>query len=161
MMAKSEEIQSRSYIYNVKLISAEPDIYTLFLNVISHNVDDPKNRKIWIFNTWNDKTKDINYYPLIVISSPNIPSNKLTFNKKRSRGSIEIIVLSTSKKELQTLSSQVNYAILNSRSIFKKFNITNIDLVDSDDDFERTNKTAGRHSKRLYYEFDYTFTIQW
>ena len=157
----STEIKSISYIYNVNPYSAKKDIYTLFQNTIASNVSNPKGTKIWIFHSDNDYTGDITKYPVLIIGSPQLPTDMLTMNKKRTASFIQISVYSTSKKQLDELSSKIQMTIYDNRRTFMRFNITGIELSDEDDDFQKLNKTDGRHVNDMIFSFNYTFKQAW
>lgn len=157
----SQELNSRSYILAINRSSIKSDIYTLFLNRVATTVPDPLNRKVWIFETYNDYCRKMDNYPVIVISSPNIPTSKLTFQKKRTQGRVEMFIYSKTKRQLDEISSQVIETILDGRSYFRKVGITDLELEDDDDDFEKINEQVGRHSCQLIFSFNYIYKISW
>jgi len=157
----SQELNSRSYILSINRSSLKPDIYTLFLNRIATTVSDPLNRKVWIFETYNDYCRKSDNYPVIVIESPSVPTNTLTFNKKRINGRIELVVYSKTKKQSDLICSQIINTILDGRSYFRKVGITEIELEDDDSDFEKINEQVGRHSGQLIFSFKYIHKIAW
>lgn len=155
------EINSRSYILAWNRSSIKSDIYTLFLNRIANTVEDPLNRKVWIFETYNDYCRKMDNYPVIVISSPNIPTVPHTFNKKRVDGRVEMYIYSRTKQELDNISSQVIESVLDARTYFRPLGITNLELEDDDDDFEKINEQVGRHSCMLVFSFRLFYKVSW
>jgi hypothetical protein len=154
-------LESRSFILGISWNNIKHDLFTLFLNRIATTVSDPKNRKVWIFESFNDNCLDISKYPIVVIESPKVPTNNLTFGKKKISGSVEVYVFTNTKEQSDQISSQIINTLCNSRSHFRKYGVSEIDLIEEDPSFEKLNKEDGRHVMMLVFTFTLYKRMSW
>lgn len=134
----SETITSKSYVLGVQKDSLSKDIYSVFYNIISNNVSDPNttiSRSKFIFPAEPDgDVTNSNYYPIIVIDSPDNKWDDLTNYKRDSTIDLVIDIYSTSMSELDDLQQEVKNALENNWKTLKELKLDNVNIENTGTD---------------------------
>ncbi len=157
----SETITSVSYIYGVQKSSLNKDIYTIFYNTIANEVSDPnteitRNKFIFPAEPDGDITNS-NYYPIIVIDSPDDRWERKGIKKRTSLLDLTITISSTSMSELDDLTQDVKNALESKWKELKEARVDNINLDRTSTDHIMRDQIKV-HVKTLTFSCEYTWS---
>jgi hypothetical protein len=108
-------------------------------------------------NSWpNIDINNAQSYPIMIINSPDLIIDNLTYEKKKAHATVRIEIFSTNQKQLDELAEDVIYSIESIDHSLKPANITFIKLTDTSSDHMMRDKITV-HSKVLQYECDYSY----
>jgi hypothetical protein len=140
------------------------EIWNTFRNLINTNVTSvtikgsggANTKTITVANVSNsfpDKLfDDVSFYPAIVVNSPNISTNPVSFTDREVDGTIEFNIFTNQSEALDKLSDLLNYTIINNESTLRTSGIFELELDSTDSTHYDRNKISV-HSGMLVWRF--------
>ena len=95
-------------------------------------------------------------FPIIVVNSPRVPQEQLTFKKTQVNGTIEIEVYATNSQAADKFQDAINEAIETYKYEFAQVGLVMIELDDTDSDFVEHGKIKV-HIRTSRFRFQYKF----
>lgn len=140
-------------------------VYQEFYNLLNNNISNPHTgRTHWIYpnypeedipvNASNDKIR--NYFPIIIVSSPNINWTNFTFTSKKVSGTIAIEIHHTKSKNADNYADEIINTIEIKRAIMRADGLRFIQLNSVD----ASDNVIGQiivHVRTITFSFEYLF----
>jgi len=111
--------------------------------------------------TYSSSYSDVDFsskdnFPILVISSPRIPQEQLSFGKTQVNGTIDIEVFCTNSQAADKFSDTINNAIETYKYEFALLGLKNLELDSDDGDFFE-NGGIKVHSRLSRFKFTFYF----